>query len=52
MKTFGGYDLVYSEDDGGWYAQNFNDPKQPSSDVYDDIEDLKAAIWSGEITFK
>ena len=52
MRVYMGYDLIYSEDDGGWYAQDFSDPKQPSSDVYADIESLKAAIRNGEITFR
>ena len=49
MRSYNGYDLIYSEDDGGWYAQDFIDPKQPTSKVYDDLEELKAAIRSGEI---
>ena len=47
-----GYDLIYSEDDGGWYAQDFSDPNQPSSVVYADLESLKTAIRTGKITFK
>lgn len=52
MKSFMGYDLIYSEDDAGWYAQDFRDPKQPCSKVYEDLNDLKDAIRSGEITLK
>ena len=52
MSTYKGYDLIYSEDDGGWYAQAFSDPKQPTSRIYEDKEDLKTAIRNGEITFK
>lgn len=49
MRSYNGYDLIYSEDDCGWYAQDFSDPKQPTSRVYASLEDLKAAIRSGEI---
>lgn len=52
MRTYMGYDLIYSEDDGGWYAQDFSDLKQLTSKVYEDLEELKAAIRNGEITFK
>ena len=53
MKIYRGYDLIYSEDDGGWYAVDFNDPRNPvSKEVYADIEDLKEAIRSGNITFE
>ena len=52
MRAYMGYDLIYSEDDGGWYAQDFSDPKQPTSKIYKDKEELKEAIRNEEITFK
>ena len=52
MKEYMGYDLIYSEDDAGWYAQDFSDPKQLCSEIYEDLEDLKNAIRSGKIALK
>ena len=40
MRMYKGLDIIYSEDDGGYYAQDFNDPKQPSSNVFQSVEDL------------
>lgn len=51
MKSYLGYDIIYSEDDNGWYAQDFSDPMQPTSDIFDDIEILKEAIRSGTVVF-
>lgn len=52
MRTFNGYDLVYSEDDEGWYAQDFSDPKQPTTTVYESLDLLKEAIRNGSAIFR
>lgn len=49
MKMYKGYDIIYSEDENGYYVQDFSDPKQPTSRVYEDIEELKRDIDSGKI---
>ncbi len=52
MRVYQGLDIIYSEDDSGYYAQDFNDPKQPASQVFQSVEDLKEAIDSGKIKLK
>lgn len=52
MRMYKGLDIIYSEDDNGYYAQDFNDPKQPVSRVYEDIEELKRDIDNNEIVLK
>jgi hypothetical protein len=51
MKTYKGYDFIYSEDDNGWYAQDFSDIKQSTSEVYPTLDDLKKAIDDNTIKF-
>lgn len=48
---FKGYDLIYSEDDGGWYAQDFSTLAQPVSIAYPSLNELKAAINAGTLVF-
>jgi len=52
MKTYKGYDIIYSEDENGYYAQDFDNPKQPTSRLYEDIEELKRDIDSHKIIFR
>ena len=52
MKNYKGYDIIYSEDDNGYYAQDFSNPKQPTSRVYDDINDLKKDIDDNKIVLR
>lgn len=52
MKIYKGYDIIYSEDDNGYYAQDFSNPKQPVSRVYEDIEELKRDIDNNKIVLK
>ena len=47
-----GYDIIYSEDDQGYYAQDFSKTEQPTSKIYKSISTLKKAIDSGKIKFK
>ena len=52
MKRYKGYDIIYSEDDNGYYAQDFSNPKQPTSRVYGDINELKKDIDDNKIVLK
>ena len=52
MKIYKGYDIIYSEDENGYYIQDFNDPKQPTSRLYEDLEELKKDIDSNKIVFR
>lgn len=52
MKTYKGLDVIYSEDEGGYYAQDFSQDKQPVSKLYPSFEALKKAIDSGKIKMK
>ena len=52
MKMYKGYDIIYDEDADGYYAQDFNDPRQPTTRVYSDIDDLKKDIDRGKIELK
>lgn len=51
MRSYKGYDIIYSEDDNGYYAQDFSKPKQPTSRVYEDLEDLKRDINNNKVVF-
>ena len=52
MRNYKGYDIIYSEDECGYYAQDFSNPKQPTSRIYDDVEELKKDIDSNIIVLK
>lgn len=52
MRMYKGYDIIYSEDEYGYYAQDFSNPKQPTSRVYEDIEELKRDIDNNKIVLK
>lgn len=43
-------DLVYSEDDGGWYWQRF--PSGETSQVFRSIREAKTALRSGAVEWK
>lgn len=45
-------DIIYSEDEGGYYAQDFSKPTCPTSEVYEDLKDLKIAIDRGTIKLR
>ena len=45
-------DIIYSEDEGGYYAQDFSKPTCPASEVYKDLKDLKIAIDRGTIKLR
>lgn len=47
-----GIDIIYSEDDGGFYAQDFSTPACPTSEVYEDLKELKCAIDRGTIKMR
>lgn len=49
MKVYKGLDIIQT--DTGYYAQDFNNPKQPVSKEYTTEEKLKKAIDSGKIKF-
>lgn len=52
MQIYKGYDIIHDEDGCGYYAQDFNHPKQPTSSLYDSVEEVKAAIDNHEIAFQ
>jgi len=49
MEIYKGYDIIYDEEYGGYYAQDFSKPEQPCSKLYDDYMDVKNAIDLGTI---
>lgn len=52
MRSYKGYDIIYSEDDNGYYAQDFSNPKQPTTRIYEDLEDLKRDINNNKVAFR
>lgn len=49
-----GYDIIYCDDDGyeGYYAQDFSHPNQPTSQLYESVDDVIEAIDKHEISFQ
>ena len=52
QMVYKGMDIIYSEDDGGYYAQDFSQSTCPTSEVYEDLEELKRAIKCGTIKLR
>jgi len=47
-----GLDIIYSEDDRGYYACDFNQKSQPVSKIYRTLKAIKKAIDDNKIKLK